>query len=238
MRLLVCLTLLSLLTLSGCPNETQKVPVEPPQTVKEPPFVPEKGYNLITFSDFEQFPADDGNIFRESPEDGTILGNMGQKGFLYTKESYGDFTFRGELMFVKVDQFKGSWPYVNAGFLIYIQEPDKMWPDCLEIQGKFFEMGSIKANGDVEQPEINENDQMRQLVRQPIGEWNTFEIQSEGGAVTVLLNGQEVCSAKAGDLKEGRIGLQAEGSITLYRNLRLRPGPPIKESSSGMGPPG
>jgi hypothetical protein len=59
----------------------------------------------------------------------------------------------------------------------------------------------------------------------PVGEWNTFEIEAEGPALRVRLNGVAVCALdNAGRRTGGYVGLQAHhpGSRVRFRRLRVQ----------------
>lgn len=60
-------------------------------------------------------------------------------------------------------------------------------------------------------------------VRKKLGEWETYRLVVQGSKVEVYLNGELVTTSDAAKpLKEGFIGLQAEGGEQAFRNLRVR----------------
>lgn len=60
-------------------------------------------------------------------------------------------------------------------------------------------------------------------VRKPLGEWETYRLLVQGNKVEVYLNGELVTTADgAKPLKQGFLGLQAEGGEEAFRNLRIR----------------
>jgi hypothetical protein len=91
----------------------------------------------------------------------------------------------------------------------------------VEVQGRQADMGTVKSNGGIPGVEMTDDDQARKQALHPPGEWNSVEVVSEEGALTVLLNGVRVCQSRPGQLKEGRIGLQAEGGEVYFRNIRM-----------------
>ena len=96
-----------------------------------------------------------------------------------------------------------------------------MWPPSLEVQGKQAELGKVKSNGGVPDVEITDEEQARHQALHSPGEWNSVEVVSNEGALTVSLNGALVCKSKAGQLKEGRIGFQSEGGEVHFRKIRM-----------------
>jgi hypothetical protein len=60
-------------------------------------------------------------------------------------------------------------------------------------------------------------------VRKALGEWETYRLVVQGSKVEVYLNGELVTTADtAKPLKQGYLGLQAEGGEQAFRNLRIR----------------
>src|SRR5262249_32365803 len=60
-------------------------------------------------------------------------------------------------------------------------------------------------------------------VRKPLGEWETYRLVVQGAKIEVHLNGEQVTTADAAKpLKQGYLGLQAEGGEEAFRNLRIR----------------
>jgi hypothetical protein len=114
-------------------------------------------------------------------------------------------------------QFKG-----NTGFLMYITGEHKIWPVCLEVQGKYSEMGDIRENGGAEKVTKTDDNEARQNARKPVGQWNSLEIVSKDGTLAVSLNGTPVCKSEPDFLSEGMIGVQAEKFPFEVRRLRIR----------------
>lgn len=205
-----------LLGLSGCSSN------ESGSTSSGPPFQPEEGFTLLTMADFIAFPAakaGDGETW--SAEGSTIICTGKPRGYAYTNKSYGNFTLRLEYRFAAPDD--GTKPDdSNTGFLIYISGDHKVWPVCLEVQGKHSEMAGIKSNSRDVIIEIEDNESARETARRPVGEWNRIEIVSKDGALTSILNGTQICQSVAGELQAGPLGLQSEGFAVEFRNVRIR----------------
>ena len=58
--------------------------------------------------------------------------------------------------------------------------------------------------------------------RKPFGEWESIEIQSLDGIVTLKLNGKTMNEGHDFEPAEGNICLQPEGWPVFYRNLQVR----------------
>ncbi len=84
-------------------------------------------------------------------------------------------------------------------------------------------MGQVKSNARDLSVQVSLDDEAaREEARNPVGEWNSIEITSKDGAVTASLNGTKISACEPGELKSGRIGLQAEDYAVEFRNLRIR----------------
>lgn len=195
--------------------------VPAPAEPEPSPFTPEEGFRVLTLADFEHFPTD-ANTWSE--KNGVLICNGKPKGYAYTREEFTNFTLRCEFRFVP----DGAPPDAeaaqkfNTGFMIDIQEPHKVWPASLEVQGRFDEMASIKSNGGVPALTINDDATAREAARLPVGLWNAVEIVSHDGAISSTLNGLVICTSQPGELKSGKLGLQSEGFTVWFRNLRVR----------------
>jgi len=155
-----------------------------------------------------------------SLREGMIYCSGKPDSFLRSKQIYRDFVFRAEWRFI-TEGWKGApevWP--NAGFFINAQEVHDRWPRSLEVQGHYGEAGSLfgvrggKVSGARRGP-IDEN-------RIPFGEWESVEVRSEGGVVTVILNGRKINEGRDLSPREGKLCLQAEGWPLYYRALEIR----------------
>jgi len=180
--------------------------------------VDREGFRPLALRDFETVAAQP-DTWRE--DQGLIATTGKPKGYIYSRHSFGNITWRAEFRFVPTgDESKADQS--NTGFMLCIHEPHKVWPRSLEVQGKFVEMGQIKSNGGVPALTINDDQASREAARKPVGEWNSIEIAVKNGAVSSMLNGKAICFSEAGELKDGRIGLQAENFPVEFRNLRIR----------------
>ncbi len=225
-RLLVC-TILALLVV-GCggtddppadpvPSETVETPVLP----DEPLFEVEEGLTTIPFEDFVVFESkpSDSPSWRDAGGRIECLG--GPKGYLYTKESYGDFTLRFDYRFPEPEEAEDPTK-LNTGVLVFVTGEHRAWPKCLEVQGRWDEMASIKSNARDVTVEVADDPAARETARKPAGEWNTVEIVSKGGALTSYLNGEKIAESQPTELTTGPIGLQSEGNPVHFRYVRIR----------------
>lgn len=225
------LSLILLILLTSCqqaspPEQTGPADV-PPQPAAAAARIEETDFQSLTLADFTPFQGEPGTWTEEHDE---IVCSGIPKGYAYTNESYRNFTLRCEFQFVLKAEQADKADKANTGFMIFIQEPHKVWPASLEVQGRFDEMCSIKSNGGVPNLTIDDHQDVRERVRRPVGEWNSVEIVAKNGELTAFLNGELVCTSQPGELQEGKLGLQSEGFVVRFRNLRVRrdaepPGP-------------
>lgn len=197
-------------------------PIEGPSEPTEPevPFQLEEKFTLLAFSDFEAFGAESGTW--EGTAEGVKCAGK-PNGYLYSKEAYQNFTMRLDYRFPRPESLKDDSKFKgNTGFLVYITGEHKIWPVCLEVQGKFVQMAAIKENGGAQPVTTTDDDAARQKARKPVGQWNSIEIVSTNGALSVSLNGTPISKCDPNFLSEGLIGIQAEGHPFEVRRLRIR----------------
>ncbi len=175
----------------------------------------------LDLQEFRGFPYQFAEVWEFA--DGVWKCTGTPKGYIASGKVYENFTLRYECRFPPLTEgedpatFKG-----NTGCLLYIDNKDKVWPVCLEVQGKYAETGTIKANGHKSLTvAVEDFPEVRTKSLQPVGEWNHLEIVSENGALTVKLNGEVVCRSQPTILKLGRIGFQSENSEVEFRNVTI-----------------
>jgi len=147
-------------------------------------------------------------------------------GYLRTTQSYRDYVVTVEWRFVKVAP-KAD----NSGVLVHIQSPDKVWPQCVQNQGKSGRQGDLfvmagaeckehlalgkDANTPVPFPgEANEK---------PVGEWNTNVTICAGNAVKAVINGKLLNEITECTVSSGFVGIQSEGGDIEIRKIYLEP---------------
>lgn len=207
--------------LAGCGREPREavpqVGASPPESAV-PLFEVEEGFELLSLADFQPFQGDEAT-WRE--QDGLIICAGTPKGYAHTRQVFRNFTLRADMRYVPAEN-AANLEKSNTGFMIHIQEPHKVWPRSLEVQGRWDELCSIKSNGGVPDLVIEDRPEVRERIRNAVDAWNSVEIESNEGALLARLNGELVCESEPGELAEGLLGLQAEGFEVHFRNLRVR----------------
>lgn len=138
-------------------------------------------------------------------EDGLLtLTGKGGKGWLRTEKKYRDFELSLE--------WKTEAREYDSGIYIGAGEKGKPWPKVGTqinlLKGKEGEGVGLKdAPG---RPDLVKS-----------GEWNLFVLRVQGENVRLSINGREAWAVQDPYLREGYLGLQAEGVRFQFRNLRL-----------------
>ncbi|MBS0206173.1 MAG: DUF1080 domain-containing protein [Planctomycetes bacterium] len=192
------------------------IPVETP----EPPFHLEDGFSQLDYTDFEAFNAE-ANTWSPTAEGFQCAGKP--LGYLYTKETYQNFTLRVDYRFTRPKSLKDDSAFKgNTGFLIYVTGEHKQWPVSLEVQGKHAQMAAIKENGGAQAVTATDDDAARLKARHAVGQWNSLEIVSKNGALSVSLNGTPISTCEPDFLSEGLVAVQSEGHPFEVRRMRIR----------------
>jgi len=157
-----------------------------------------------------------------SVKNGEIVCLGKPNGFLRSRKVYKNYVLRAEWRFRKEGWVPKpedeGWP--NAGFFIHAGPIVEGWPTSLEVQGHFGEAGSLFGvrGGSIQGAR-------RGVIvkdRIPFGEWDRYEITSNKGKVTVVLNGKLVNEGTDANPSQGNICLQSEGWEVHYRNVEIR----------------
>lgn len=193
---------------------------EPMTAEPEPLFEWEPDFQRLSLADFVPFPADADSW---TERDDVLVCTGKPRGYLATRETFQNFTWRLEYRFVRPDDLKDETKFKgNTGFMIYITGEAKIWPVSLEVQGKHVQMAAIKENGGAEAPVVKDDEAARKSARRPVGQWNALEILSRDGALSVTLNGVPISESEPNFLSSGNLGIQAEDHPFEVRRLRIR----------------
>ena len=155
----------------------------------------------------KSFHVQDQSVF--SVEDGIVKATGKPSGCLRTVDVYDNFVFHVEIRYPEGDG--------NTGVLIHGQQ-DEVWPTAVECQGYNDHMGRIFP---IRGAKL-EGGEMIHSAASPLGEWSTYEVYSEEGRVTTVVNGKVVGLASEADPKVGYICLQSEGVPVEFRNIKLK----------------
>lgn len=145
-------------------------------------------------------------------------------GYLRTTQAYSNYVVTVVWRFVKVTP-KAD----NTGVLVHIQSPDKVWPRCIQNQGKSGRQGDLFVMAGAECKEhrgMNPNTPvaLRGAPNEhPIGEWNTNVTVCAGNTVKALINGKLLNEINECTVSSGFVGIQSEGAEIVIRRIFLEP---------------
>jgi len=145
-----------------------------------------------------------------SVKDGVILLNKGG-GWLRSDKEYQDFELRMEFRFVS----KGA----DSGIFVRAGKEGKNWP-AKTFQVQTMDNDSIAGlfgGGKAKRDKAKLNKAMKKT-----GEWQTYAITLKGGHGEIVLNGELVTVAEGLDVRKGYIGLQGEGGVLEFKNVRIK----------------
>jgi hypothetical protein len=145
-------------------------------------------------------------------------------GYLRTTQVYSNYFLTVIWRFVKVAPKKD-----NTGVLVHIQSPDKVWPQCVQVQGKHTRQGDIFVMAGVECKEHKGKDANTPVafkddsVENPVGEWNKSETICVRGKVESFINGRFMNEITECTVNSGYIGIQSEGGEIEIKTIAYCP---------------
>ena len=113
--------------------------------------------------------------------------------------------------------------------LVHMQLPDKVWPPCVQNQGKSGRQGDLFVMSGVECKEhqgMNANTPVAlrgEPNEKPIGEWDTNVTVCAGNDVKAVINGKLLNEITECTISSGFVGIQSEGADFEIRKLYLEP---------------
>jgi hypothetical protein len=144
-------------------------------------------------------------------------------GYIRTEKTYTDYVLELEWRFPAEPG--------NSGVLLRMTGPDQIWPRCVEAQLQSGRAGDFRLIGgaplETEASRVNpEQPRHRRHVRpneKPLGEWNHYRITVDGDRLALEVNGELLNQGRGAEEVAGTIGLQSEGAVIEFRNIRLKP---------------
>jgi hypothetical protein len=145
-------------------------------------------------------------------------------GYLRTTQTYSNYFLTVEWRFVKVTPQAD-----NTGILVHIQSPDKIWPQCVQVQGKHNHQGDIFLMAGAEAKEHRGKDANTPVplqgdpVEKPVSEWNQSETICINHKVVSFMNSKFVNEVTECTVNSGYIGIQSEGGEIEIRSIAYTP---------------
>ena len=146
-------------------------------------------------------------------------GDKGHEWLRYDKE-LANSIIHVEWRFVPIAGGKGY----NSGVMARNNADGTIWHQAQvgDASGGFL-MGATLVNGASQR--INLRAQMKENAVKAAGEWNTYEIRSDGPKMTLWVNGVVTTEITNLEVTKGFSGLEGEGYLIQFRNIKLKPLP-------------
>jgi 3-keto-disaccharide hydrolase len=184
-------------------------------------------FNGKDFSGFTFCMRNDANPAETwSVTNGLIHCNGTAIGYLRTKQNFHNYIVTVIWRFTKMAPKKD-----NTGVLVQMQLPDKVWPMCVQNQGKSGRQGDlfVMSGAECKQHLALGKDASTPVPlrggpnENPIGEWNTNTTICAGSEVKAIINGKLLNEITECTVTNGFIGIQSEGADFEIRKISLEP---------------
>ena len=144
-------------------------------------------------------------------------GDGGHDMLLLDKE-YGDTIFHCEFRYVP---FKGKTGY-NSGIYSRNSQNGAVWHQAQigDASGGYLFGQTPAAGGRLKF--FNLDKEVKDGRVKPAGQWNTMEITARGKTMTLWSNGAVTCTFKDCGQEKGCVGLEGEGYLIEFRNLKVK----------------
>jgi hypothetical protein len=145
-------------------------------------------------------------------------------GYLRTTGVYSNYFLTVVWRFVKITPQAD-----NTGILVHIQPGDKVWPQCVQVQGKHGRQGDLFLMEGAEAKEHKGKDKNTPVplqgdpVEVRVGEWNKAETICVNGKVESFINSKFVNEITECTINSGYIGIQSEGGEIEIRSIDYCP---------------
>ncbi len=159
-----------------------------------------------------------------SVTNGVIYCTGKPTGYLRTTQAYSNYVVTVEWRFRKVAP-KAD----NTGVLVHMQLPDKVWPMCIQNQGKSGRQGDLFLMEGAESKEHKGMDKNTpvpmhdQSNEKPVGEWDTNVTVCAGNSVKAYINGKFMNETTECTISSGFVGIQSEGGDIEIRSIYFSP---------------
>jgi hypothetical protein len=146
-------------------------------------------------------------------------------GYIRTTQVFSNYFLTVEWRFVKVIPKKAD----NTGILVHIQSPDKVWPMCVQVQGKHTRIGDLFLMAGAESKEHKGLDANTPIpyrnpdAEKPVGEWNICETVCKDNKITSFVNGHLMNETTECTVNSGYIGIQSETGEIEIRSIIFSP---------------
>jgi hypothetical protein len=143
-------------------------------------------------------------------------GDGGHDMLLFDKE-YGDAIFHVEFRYVAVAGKSGY----NSGVYARNSRDGSIWHQAQigDASGGYL-FGETPSGGTPKFFTLT--NEVKDGRVKPAGQWNALEIAARGKTLTLWVNGAVTCRFRDCGMEKGRIGLEGEGYLIEFRNLKVK----------------
>jgi Domain of Unknown Function (DUF1080) len=145
-------------------------------------------------------------------------------GYIRTTQVYSNYFLTVIWRFVKIAPKSD-----NTGVLVHIQDPDKVWPMCIQVQGKHDRQGDLFLMEGAESKEHKGMDKNTPIpmrgpsAEHPVGEWNKAETICRHNQVESFINDKFANETTECTINSGYIGIQSEGGEIEIKSIIFTP---------------
>ena len=139
--------------------------------------------------------------------------------YLYDQE-FTDGIYHVEWRFKPVENGRGY----NSGVFIRSNATGDIWHQAQVGNRNVGNLFGQTKGADGKIKSFNANDRVVQRGNPP-GEWNTYEITAKGKTLTLWVNGAITATWNDCQVPSGMVGLEAEGFLIEFRNVKYKPLP-------------
>jgi hypothetical protein len=204
------------------PAPTQDRDTKKPEEAKPEEAKPVQLFDPATFpKNWEYFAAEKDNpiektwqVAKDEKSNEPYLKCLGKPyGFIRTVDQYENFEFGLQWRFP-------TDPNGNSGVLLYTVEPDRIWPNAVQLQLHRPKAGSVFPIGEARTD--NRLDIKEKELSKPLNVWNECVVTCVNGRISVVINNRKVGEVTGCVPLKGAIALQSEGSEIHFQKIWLK----------------
>lgn len=147
-------------------------------------------------------------------------GDQGHEWLRYDARQFANFLYHVEWRYTPVDTPN---PRHNSGVFFRNDKDGTIWHQAQTATGSGgYIFADTLVNGELKR--INLAKDRKGEFEKPAGEWNATDIRCEGKHCSLTINHQLSSEADL-EVTQGYLGLEAEGYLITFRNIRVKPLP-------------
>jgi hypothetical protein len=150
----------------------------------------------------------------------TCTGDQGHEWLRYDARQFQNFLYHVEWRFTPLETPN---PRYNSGVFFHNDQDGTIWHQAQTGAGAGgYIFGDTPVNGEIKR--FNLSKERKGKFEKEAGEWNSTDIRCEGKHCTLTINDQ-LSSETDLDVTKGYLGLESEGYLINFRNIRAKPLP-------------